>query len=193
MHGVAPHMCRSSSAFIVRRRIRGSLPRYPLRRLVPTPSCTDAGHRLPRRGNGLTQIRATVVGAGMGIVIQLRRPIASPEVVAKLIELGYLRPAKRHKAGAVENAMERLRHDLYRDGVIRAGDLWPASKEDGQERDQPPPAVSSSAATSIIFAATSSDPTAHVECPPTRIRRWFIACGRPVESRADRESSGNDR
>jgi hypothetical protein len=83
----------------------------------------------------------------MGIVIQCRRSVASPEVVARLVELGYLRPAKRHKAGAVENAMERLRRDLRRDGVIRAGDLSQASKEDGQERDHPPLAVSVSAAT----------------------------------------------
>ena len=45
----------------------------------------------------------------MGIVVQFRRPIASSEVIAKLVELGYLRPAKRHKIGVVENAMERLR------------------------------------------------------------------------------------
>jgi hypothetical protein len=83
----------------------------------------------------------------MGTVIQFRRPVASPEVVAKLVELGYLRPAKRHKAGVVENAMERLRRDLHRDGVIRAGDLSPALKDDRQERDQAPPAVSSSDAT----------------------------------------------
>jgi hypothetical protein len=42
----------------------------------------------------------------MGIVVQFRRPVASSEVIAKLVELGYLRPAKRHKIGVVENAVD---------------------------------------------------------------------------------------
>jgi hypothetical protein len=83
----------------------------------------------------------------MGIVIQFRRPAASPAVVAKLVELGYLRPGKRHKAGVVENAVERLRQDLHREGVICAGDLSPASKDDKQERDQALPGAVSSDAT----------------------------------------------
>lgn len=83
----------------------------------------------------------------MGIVIQFRRPSASAEVVAKLVELGYLRPAKRHKAGVIENAVERLRRDLHRDGVIRAGDLLPVPEERKQARDRTPPAFSSSDAT----------------------------------------------
>jgi hypothetical protein len=49
----------------------------------------------------------------MGIVLQFRRPVASPEVVAKLVELGYLRPTKRHKASVIESAIERLRQDLH--------------------------------------------------------------------------------
>ena len=71
----------------------------------------------------------------MGIVVQFRRPVASSEVIAKLVELGYLRPAKRHKIGVVENAVERLRQDLHRDGVIRAGDLSVAAKDEKQECD----------------------------------------------------------
>jgi hypothetical protein len=59
----------------------------------------------------------------MGIVVQFRRPVASPEVIAMRVELGYLRRAKRHKAGVIENAVEQLRQDLHRDGVISAGDL----------------------------------------------------------------------
>jgi hypothetical protein len=73
----------------------------------------------------------TPVGARMGIVVQFRRPVASPEVIAKLVELGYLRRAKRHKAGVVENAVERLRQDLHRDGVISAGDLSPSVVPEG--------------------------------------------------------------
>jgi hypothetical protein len=71
----------------------------------------------------------------MGIVIQFRRPVASPEVIAKLVELGYLRPTKRHKADVVEKAMERLRQDLHRDGVISAGDLSPPPAKTASERD----------------------------------------------------------
>jgi len=71
----------------------------------------------------------------MGTVIQFRRPVASPEVIAKLVELGYLRPIKRHKADVVENAVERLRQDLHRDGVISAGDLSPPAAKASPERD----------------------------------------------------------
>jgi hypothetical protein len=80
----------------------------------------------------------------MGIVIQFRRPVASPEVIAKLVELGYLRPTKRHKAGVVENAIERLRQDLHRDGVISAGDLSPPLVKAVSEGDPEPRAMSSS-------------------------------------------------
>jgi hypothetical protein len=80
----------------------------------------------------------------MGIVVQFRRPVASPEVIAKLVELGYLRPAKRHRIGVVENAVERLRQDLHRDGVISAGDLSPVPKDEKQEGDGAPAAISSS-------------------------------------------------
>jgi hypothetical protein len=83
------------------------------------------------------------LGHRMGIVVQFRWPIASSEVIAKLVELGYLRPAKRHKIGVVENAMERLRQDLHRDGVIRAGDLSAVPEDDKQERDDAPAAISS--------------------------------------------------
>jgi hypothetical protein len=55
-------------------------------------------------------------------IIWLRRRIASPLVIAKLLELGYLKQAKRDNARAVENAIVRLRQRLYRDGVI-CGDL----------------------------------------------------------------------
>lgn len=80
----------------------------------------------------------------MGIVVQFRRPVASSEVIAKLVELGYLRAAKRHKVGVVENAVERLRQDLHRDGVICAGDLSPARKDEKPEHAAAPPVRSSS-------------------------------------------------
>ena len=72
----------------------------------------------------------------MGIVLQFRRPAVSAEVVAKLVQLGYLRPTKRYRAGVVENAVERLRRDLHRDGVISAGDLSPAAKDERPDADQ---------------------------------------------------------
>jgi hypothetical protein len=59
----------------------------------------------------------------MGTVIQFRRPVASAEVIANLVKLGYLRPAKRYEANAVEAAVAQLRRDLSRDGVISERDL----------------------------------------------------------------------
>jgi hypothetical protein len=59
----------------------------------------------------------------MGTVIQFRRPVASAEVIANLVKLGYLQPAKRYEANALEAAVARLRHDLSRNSVICEGDL----------------------------------------------------------------------
>jgi hypothetical protein len=73
----------------------------------------------------------------MGIVLQFRRPAVSAEVVAKLIKLGYLQPTKRYRAGVVENAVERLRRDLHRDGVISAGDISPTAKDEQRDIEQP--------------------------------------------------------
>ena len=61
--------------------------------------------------------------ANLSNVIWLLGRIASPLVVAKLVELGYLNRAKRHNARAVENAIFRLRQRLHHDGIISAGDL----------------------------------------------------------------------
>jgi hypothetical protein len=58
----------------------------------------------------------------MGAVIPFRRA-ASRAVIAKLVELGYLRPANRYSEGVVERAVERLGQALQRDGVICEGDL----------------------------------------------------------------------
>jgi hypothetical protein len=53
-----------------------------------------------------------------GGVIRLERPVASSVVIASLVALGYLQQAKRHRASAIERAIDRLRSDLVRDGVI---------------------------------------------------------------------------
>ncbi len=63
------------------------------------------------------------LGADVSNIIWLRGRIASPLVITKLVELGYLMPAKRQSARAVENAIFRLRQRLYHDGIISAGDL----------------------------------------------------------------------
>jgi len=59
---------------------------------------------------------------GMGTVVQFRRPLASAAVIAKLVELGYLRHGKRHKAAAIEHAIARLKEHLHRDGIICGGE-----------------------------------------------------------------------
>jgi hypothetical protein len=53
----------------------------------------------------------------MGGVIRFERSIASLRVITKLVELGYLQPGSRHRATAIERAIDRLRDDLIRDGV----------------------------------------------------------------------------
>ena len=70
-----------------------------------------------------TGSRLRLAKVPMGTVIQFRRPVASAEVIANLVNLGYLQPAKRYEANAVEAAVARLGHDLSRDGVICEGDL----------------------------------------------------------------------
>ena len=69
----------------------------------------------------------------MGGVIRLERPIASSAVITKLVELGYLQPGARHRATAVKRAIDRLRGDLIRDGVICDGDLARSPKDEGRE------------------------------------------------------------
>jgi hypothetical protein len=69
----------------------------------------------------------------MGGVIRFERPIASSAVITKLVELGYLQPGARHRATAVKRAIDRLRGDLIRDGVIYDGDLSRSPKGEGQE------------------------------------------------------------
>ena len=51
------------------------------------------------------------------------RRVASSAVITKLVELGYLQPGARHRATAVQRAIERLRSDLVRQGVIYDSNL----------------------------------------------------------------------
>jgi hypothetical protein len=72
----------------------------------------------------------------VGNVIQFRRPVASHAVIAKLVELGYLQSGKRHKNGAVENALAQLKSDLCRDGVVRSSDPLNGSSTTAEEGRQ---------------------------------------------------------
>ena len=58
-----------------------------------------------------------------GVVVRFERPVASRKVIASLVTLGYLQQAKRHRADAIKRAIDRLRSDLCRAGVIQAGDV----------------------------------------------------------------------
>ena len=69
----------------------------------------------------------------MGGVIRFEQPTASSAVTTKLVELGYLQAGARHRANAVKRAIDRLRRDLIRDGVICDGDLSRSPKDEGQE------------------------------------------------------------
>jgi hypothetical protein len=79
----------------------------------------------------------------VGSVAYLGRAVASPAVIAKLVDLGYLQNAKQHRASAIENAIERLRSDP-RDGVIWEGDLSRSTSAVGPD-DQTAKSVPASA------------------------------------------------
>jgi hypothetical protein len=64
----------------------------------------------------------------MGSVNRARRPGASTLVTAKLVQLGYLKPAKRYRPDAVDKAVERLKRDLWHVGAIEGGDLTKIDK-----------------------------------------------------------------
>jgi hypothetical protein len=64
-------------------------------------------------------------------VVKFRRRDPSEQTSAKLVELGYLKPGKRHNAQAVENAVARLRHDLHRKGEISDSEI--SSKEEAPQ------------------------------------------------------------
>ena len=69
----------------------------------------------------------------MGDVIRFERPTASSAVTTKLVELGFLQAGARHRANAVKRAIDRLRRDLIRDGVICDGDLSRSPSDEGQK------------------------------------------------------------
>jgi hypothetical protein len=56
-------------------------------------------------------------------VIRLRRPGASADVIARPVELGYLRLRKRPKPTAILKAIELLKTGLWPAGVIEAADF----------------------------------------------------------------------
>jgi len=53
----------------------------------------------------------------MGSVNRLRRSVAPTLVIARLVRLGYLRPAKRYKPNVILQAVERLKSDLWHVGI----------------------------------------------------------------------------
>jgi hypothetical protein len=59
----------------------------------------------------------------VGDIARFERPVASSAVIASLVALNYLKEANRHRDSAIKRAIERLRHDLYRAGVIQTGDV----------------------------------------------------------------------
>jgi hypothetical protein len=81
----------------------------------------------------------------MGGVIRFERPVASSAVIASLVALGYLQQGNRHRDSAIKRAIERLRSDLYRAGVIQAGDRSVIAAEATPARDE-----TESAATNIV-------------------------------------------
>jgi hypothetical protein len=68
-----------------------------------------------------------------GVVVRFERRVASLAVITKLVELGYLQPGARHRATAVERAIDRLRSDLVRWGVIFDSGLSSSPKEEDQQ------------------------------------------------------------
>ena len=69
-----------------------------------------------------------------GVVVRFERRVASSAVITKLVELGYyLQPGARHRATAVERAIDRLRSDLIRQGVICDSNLSSSPKDEDQQ------------------------------------------------------------
>jgi hypothetical protein len=67
-----------------------------------------------------------------GVVVRFERRVASLAVITKLVELGYLQPGARHRATAVERAIDGLRSDLVRQGVICDSNLSSSPKDEDQ-------------------------------------------------------------
>jgi hypothetical protein len=54
----------------------------------------------------MNRLELRSLGHPMDTVLPFRRRVASRAVIAKLVELGYLRPAKRDNEGVVEHAVD---------------------------------------------------------------------------------------
>ena len=65
---------------------------------------------------------------GRGNVNRSGRLVASVVVIAKLVQLGYLKPRKRYKPNVILKAVAFLKTDLWHAGVIEAGDLTKIEK-----------------------------------------------------------------
>jgi hypothetical protein len=108
-HGVhCPFVTRQPALYLTV--MHGQLQQFRRRRLMADPQSTRL-FRCPSC-DALYQVLSR------GGFVRFKRPIASLAVITKLVELGYLRPGARHRTGAIEQAIGRLRKDLIRDGVI---------------------------------------------------------------------------
>jgi hypothetical protein len=68
-----------------------------------------------------------------GVVVRFERRVASLAVITKLVDLGYLQPGARHRATAVERAIDRLRSDLVRQRVICDSNLSSSPKDEDRQ------------------------------------------------------------
>jgi hypothetical protein len=68
-----------------------------------------------------------------GVVVRFERRVATLAVITKLVEFGYLQPGARHRATAVEKAIDRLRSDLVRQGVICDSNLSSSPQSEDQQ------------------------------------------------------------
>jgi len=59
----------------------------------------------------------------MNETIRSRSQVASSRLIGELVRLGYLRPSKRYKSGAIKKAVASLRSDLVQLGAVAEGDL----------------------------------------------------------------------
>ena len=68
-----------------------------------------------------------------GHIVRFKRSVASRKVIASLVTLGYLQQGERHRATAVERAINRLRNDLIRQRVIGDSNLSSSPKDEEQQ------------------------------------------------------------
>jgi hypothetical protein len=68
-----------------------------------------------------------------GVIVRFERRVASLAVIKKLVELGFLQPGARHRATPVERAIDRLRGDLIRQGVVWDSNHSFAPKDEDQQ------------------------------------------------------------